>query len=319
MDFFVFKTDQIINFSVGGYFSAESGWKHNSRYHYGDYELIICVKGPIFLSIADKTVTLKDNDALVIPPFVTMKGYKSSSNPIGFYWLHFILPKNLKTFKNTTLPQLPVISDAHTDSIILPSQLHLESIDRLMVLIHQLLTVNRQTAYSQQEVDYLISLIITKLSSELIEPLDDDKNIAIINYLKEWIRVNIYRPLTLDEIANEAHLNPQYLSRLFKKIVGISPKHYIIQLKLDTARALLLRSNLSIKEVADNSYFQNEKLFMRQFKKSCGVTPSQFRNNYKRIYNNNEVISPLIPIPEKVTNKLNDVVDIQNSSNRHSK
>lgn len=299
--------DQLVNYMVGGYFSANKGWKHNPRFHHGHYELVVCMSGPIYLSIGTEKVTLNQNDVLLVPPYVVMQGNQISKQSINFYWLHFLLPNDHRIFKNTSLSALPVM--VTTNYTIIPGMCHLKSAARLIVLIHQLLSLDQMAGYFQQEADCLMTLILVSIGSEVIMPLPDNKTAIVINRLKEWIRANIYRSPSLEEIAQEVYLNPQYVSRLFKKFVGVPPKRYMIQLKINTAQALLLRTNLSVKEVAINSYFENEKLFMRQFKQNCGLSPSQFRDTYKEIYHNNQVISPLLPIPEKVTEKLKNVTD----------
>jgi quercetin dioxygenase-like cupin family protein len=94
--------DQLVTYMVGGYFSANKGWKHNPRFHHGDYELIVCTSGPIYLSIGNDNVTLNQNDILLVPPYVVMQGNKVSERSINFYWLHFLLPDDHRIFKNTT-------------------------------------------------------------------------------------------------------------------------------------------------------------------------------------------------------------------------
>ena len=149
-----------------------------------------------------------------------------------------------------------------------------------------------------------MTLILTNLANSTNVSENEDRNSALVSQLKEWIRTNIFRSPTLKDLANETELNPQYVSRLFKKYVGMSPKHYMVHLKIQTAKALLIRTNLSIKEVSSYSYFSDDKLFMKQFKKLTGVTPSTFRTKYRKIYHNNPVIDPVLPIPEKITQQL---------------
>lgn len=54
----------------------------------------------------------------------------------------------------------------------------------------------------------------------------------------------------------------------------------ILQKKLDIACGLLLKSNLPLKLIADQAYFNDEKYFLRCFKKQLGQTPTQYRQQY---------------------------------------
>ncbi|EHO52388.1 AraC family transcriptional regulator [Lentilactobacillus kisonensis] len=267
MNNFSLNEKQIVTFMAGGLFSADPGWKHKSRYHHGDYELMICLKGPIHLQVGENNMTLNSNDVLMIPPFTLMKGTESTTTSIEFYWLHFLSPQS--KFQVQVEKQLTV-----NPMIALSHKYHLNNIDSLLISVHELLTVDSTLTFSQNQQDLLITLILIKLANSIGIKNDTGKNNALVAQLKEWIRTNIYRSPSLDDIASVAELNPQYVSRLFKKHVGMSPKHYMIHLKIQTAQVLLIRTNLSIKEVSNYAYYSDDKLFLKQFKKLSGVTPS---------------------------------------------
>lgn len=297
-----FDSNEAVWFMVGGNFSADPGWKHKVRYHHGDYELIICIHGPINLIIGSQTMVLNANDVLIVPPYTTMKGTVSSSQAVEFYWLHFLLPDK-PIPKTKDLPN-DGKEKHHGDIISLNMSYHLTDLSDLLILTHQLLTVDRSQPFAQNQQNLFMTLILTQLVNSVSQTANEDKNSALVSQLKEWIRTNIFRSPTLKEIADETELNQQYVSRLFKKYVGMSPKHYMIYLKIQTAQALLIRTNLSVKEISTSAYFSDEKLFMKQFKKMTGVTPSAFRSKYQKVYHNNPVIDPVLPIPEKITQKL---------------
>ncbi|MCM6764678.1 AraC family transcriptional regulator [Weissella paramesenteroides] len=309
MEYYTFDINNSVTFMVGGIFSAQKGWQHSARYHHGDYELILCTKGPLYIKVQNTEYTLNTNDVLFVPPYQLMIGTKPSPADIEFYWLHFILPKNTTTFNNMTLGSLPV--DTQQPNVcVIPQQFRLNNIDHFIVFIHQLLNSNLQNVYDRKTANCLSTIILTEISKSIFNQLSEKtSNVERIDRLKEWIRVNLYKSPTVLDMAEEIQLNPQYLSKLFKKVTGIPPKQYLLQLKIQTAQSLLIRTNLSIKEIATNSYFENEKLFMRQFKQVCGMTPSKYRAQFDEIYHNNQIISPVLPIPEEISRHLNDIPD----------
>lgn len=310
MNYYRFSINDIVIFMVGGVFTAQKGWKHNLRYHQGDYELIICTKGPLFITVGDQDYRLASNELLLVPPYALMKGSQPSPNDIEFYWLHFILPKDTQLVKNIDPVELSG-DDAGASRLLIPEKIRMANLDQLLILSHQLLNTDIQNPYDRKTANYLATMMLLEISKLTLSQLTTDRTSEAerISRVKEWIRTNLYRSPSVLDMANEVQLNPQYFSRLFKRITGIPPKKYLLQLKLQTAQALLIRTSLSIKEISDNAYFENEKLFMRQFKQFTGVTPSEYRAQFDQIYHNNQVISPTLPIPEAITKHLKDVPD----------
>lgn len=309
MNYYRYSIDDIVTFMVGGVFTAHKGWKHNPRYHHGDFELIVCTKGQLHVKVAEQEYSLGPNELLLIPPYTLMSGTRPSPADVEFYWLHFILPKDTQLLTNADISSL-IDDEKSLSDIVIPQQFKLPDLDYLTILIHQLLNTNLQNAYDRKTANYFMSMIIMNISRLALNQLDvRTRDSERITRLKEWIRTNLYQSPTVQEMADVLQLNPQYLSRLFKKVVGIPPKQYVLQLKLHTAQALLIKTNLSIKEIAGNAYFESEKLFMRQFKQFTGMTPSEYRSQFDEIYHNNQVISPTLPIPEEITKHLKDVPD----------
>lgn len=85
----------------------------------------------------------------------------------------------------------------------------------------------------------------------------------------------------LDELCNTTFISPSSLHRLFIKHFGISPKQYIIKLRMNKALSLLIEDKLSVKEISFAAGFADEKYFSRAFKSKYGYPPSQLRNNMK--------------------------------------
>lgn len=314
VDLFTFSIEDSVEFVSGGAFSADKHWKHDTRRHKGDYELIICIKGPVFLSVKNIEYELNVNDILLVPPFQKLTGTRQSTTSISFYWFHFFLPDKTLVFQNKKVDDLS-IDHQNPQTIILPKTFRLATLDNLTIIIYQLLSINFtleksvNNYYDRKSADYLMTMILLEISKEIVQTSSLSVNNPIINHLEEWIRINLYRSPSVIEMANEVNLNPQYLSRLFKQVVGVPPKQYCIQMKIKTAQSLLVRTNMTIKEISDNTYFKNEKLFMKQFKKLNGMTPSQYRKQFTDIYHNNQNISPIVPIPDKLTKKIDSIPD----------
>ena len=106
-------------------------------------------------------------------------------------------------------------------------------------------------------VDYLKSLQISA------EP-----GVSQIDQVVNFIQKNIHQNVTRTEIAHQVYMNPEYLSRLFKKVKGISLSDYIVQEKLKIAISLLEGTNLPVSVIATNIGYTNFSYFTQVFKKS---------------------------------------------------
>ena len=96
-----------------------------------------------------------------------------------------------------------------------------------------------------------------------------------INQLVQYICENYSKPLTLETISEKMSMNPIYVSKLFKNIVGVSPIQYLIQVRLQNAKQLLETERiLSISEVAKRVGYDDVCHFSKSFKKHFGYPPS---------------------------------------------
>ena len=89
------------------------------------------------------------------------------------------------------------------------------------------------------------------------------------------------RDFSLSELAAICKMGDSYFQKLFKEIYGISPKKYIIQLKINHACDLLRLERYTVTQIAELCNFSDVYFFSRQFKEYMGITPTQFVNKYK--------------------------------------
>ncbi|MYW93785.1 helix-turn-helix domain-containing protein [Amycolatopsis rubida] len=86
-------------------------------------------------------------------------------------------------------------------------------------------------------------------------------------------------PLTLAEIAEEAHLSVYHLIRVFRAATGETPHRYLTRLRIERARRLLRDSTLTIAQIAERSGFGSPGSLSTAFLGQIGVRPSEYRNS----------------------------------------
>ena len=94
---------------------------------------------------------------------------------------------------------------------------------------------------------------------------------------KTFIAENNSQLLTVKEVSDHVHLNPEYFTRLFKKETGLNIKNYIIDCKIATAKDMLLKTNLPVSMIALDLGYSNFSHFTQMFRKAEGITPSEYR------------------------------------------
>lgn len=79
-------------------------------------------------------------------------------------------------------------------------------------------------------------------------------------------------------LAARAGITPQHLGRLFRELTGRSPKEYVLEARIQAARAYLRGSSLPVKRIAAELGFHDEFHFSRQFSQRLGASPSAYRS-----------------------------------------
>ena len=122
-----------------------------------------------------------------------------------------------------------------------------------------------------------ISLFEQRVSTAAEPEKQEERTITgITRYLQEHLAEEI----SLTVLADEFHLNPQYISQLFKSEIGVNFLAYLTSIRMERAKKLLLTTPLSIAEVAEQSGYVDYRVFTKVFKKSEGITPSQYRRDF---------------------------------------
>lgn len=92
-----------------------------------------------------------------------------------------------------------------------------------------------------------------------------------------YIDKNYKNQITLEALGRIIHLNPDYLSRLFKGITGRNIFEYINFVRIYNAMSLLVKTDMTVLEVAYESGYSSISYFNRSFCKICGCTPTVYR------------------------------------------
>lgn len=106
------------------------------------------------------------------------------------------------------------------------------------------------------------------------------KKERVITGITKYMQEHLSEDVSLHILSEEFHLNSQYISQLFKNEIGVNYLTYLTNIRMEHAKKLLLSTSLSIAEVSEQSGYGDYRVFTKVFKKSEGITPSQYRRDF---------------------------------------
>ncbi|WP_134684068.1 response regulator transcription factor [Brevibacillus migulae] len=105
---------------------------------------------------------------------------------------------------------------------------------------------------------------------------------STIEQVISYIKSKMPGEVTLQETASAVHLNPSYLSHLFKQQTKTNFIDFVLKLRMEEAKKLLSCTSLRISEIAERLQYNDTSYFSHSFKRMVGKTPSEFRKELIR-------------------------------------
>ncbi|MFB9276334.1 response regulator transcription factor [Cohnella cellulosilytica] len=102
-------------------------------------------------------------------------------------------------------------------------------------------------------------------------------NEKIISTIKSYVETH-YREVTLEDLTNQVHMNPDYISKFFKQKTGQNFSEYLLEIRMKKAAELLDDIQYKTYEISDMVGYSNSFNFTRTFKSYYGMNPREYRN-----------------------------------------
>ena len=113
-----------------------------------------------------------------------------------------------------------------------------------------------------------------------IEENNNNNSRLAIKKANKYIEENYMYDLTLEKVAETVFLSPVYLSKIYKKEMGINFSDYVTQKRMERAKELLNNRNLKVYEISELVGYKNLKYFYKIFKHYTGYTPNKYRGMF---------------------------------------
>lgn len=149
-------------------------------------------------------------------------------------------------------------------------------------LINRILRLEYESESSLPYGNIMIKNIVSEIVIEMIRKSTNTElspTPPTVRKAMAFINENFRSPLSLYTLAKELSFSPNYLGHLLKHQTGMTFNEHLNAVRLKYACNLLLRSDMSIKEIAFESGYSTLEYFMYIFKKKTGITPGEFRKS----------------------------------------
>ena len=133
----------------------------------------------------------------------------------------------------------------------------------------------------------IIDVIRSKLNSVIDGSKEHNSNVVnknIVFEIKKYISKNYMKyDFCVGDISKAFHYSPDHINRVFKNGEGITASKYIINLKMEKAKSLLLESTMSVNEVAKAVGYNSISYFISSFKSYYQITPTALREKNRNV------------------------------------
>ncbi len=102
-------------------------------------------------------------------------------------------------------------------------------------------------------------------------------------YCMNYIRSHIYDVISLADVAGSIHRSVSYVTKMFKKELGVHVSAYITRCKLEEAKTMLIFTEKTLSQISSSLCFSSQSYFQNLFKKAFGITPARFRRQARTI------------------------------------
>lgn len=263
------KSSADLTFYAAGYQQTPPSYRYGPIVR--NYHVIHFVsKGKGTLTIRQKTYSVKAGEAFFIPAQIPAMYQADVEDPWDYCWISFLglhasgyMNRLLDSFEQTYVSPLLDVS------------FYRKKIEQFV-----------NNAYTGMAGFFQESALVYSILSDLYHEFHLDQSELVQHHpmeeVKYWIDMNIGKDLQIKKIAEQMGYHPNYLIRKFTEVFGISPKQYILNVKMAKAKTLIEENEDPIALIADALGFHDLSSFSRTFKKNFSISPSEYRKTIQK-------------------------------------
>jgi transcriptional regulator GlxA family with amidase domain len=133
----------------------------------------------------------------------------------------------------------------------------------------------QEKAILLQLIAYFLEQVPVNIVHARMEEMDR------LTQIQQFIESRLHTQITVEHMAKSFHLHPNYFIKYFKKHFGMPPLKYMRQKRIQQVRRLLTSTDLSVKEIADTTGFDDTNHLGKIFRKETGYSPTSYRAQFQ--------------------------------------
>ena len=255
--------EYLLHLLMVGRFHYEAGYDL-VREFYDSFLIEVILEGSVCIETEGRSFTAYKNDVVLIDCYQRHRYY--SDTGWKAIWAHFDGPSARGYYNLISQLNGPVFSMPNVRII-------LKNLSDLFELF------SGGHIVSEAQIALMLTAALTAMAEQTDCEGAGRNSDGIIDSILYRINANIADPPSIREMAETASLSEYYFIRVFRRIVGMTPKQYVIAVRMDRARYLLKTTALSIQAVGRLVGYASESMFCATFKRVQGVTPSEYRKD----------------------------------------
>lgn len=255
------------------------GWECcDAGYRFGPnkreaYVLHVVKEGQGTLEINKKKYKIGPKEAFLIPPGVEAWYEADREEPWVYMWIGFVGLKADECVSGSGF------------SLKNPTR-KIGCMEKLSGYIDQMLEAHQLSYGDELTRNAMLMLCFSALMKDYAESQKEDGESSngrfypgsvYVKHAMDYIKDHYSEPLKIGQLADFIGVNRSYLTSSFKKVTGCSPQEFLVNLRMEKAKSLLKKTDLSINAVASAVGYTDQLAFSKVFKQHCGKSPRIYR------------------------------------------
>lgn len=266
------QTDDIF-LTLCGVENCVAGYEFHTAGRSG-YHLHVILSGRGILHVNGVTSSLHRGQMFVTKPNEDAWYRADENDPWTYCWMTFDGKNAAKYIERAGLKPGVNWRNCHVD----PRQFYMYVKD---VLDRQEMTLPNDLRRLSRLLDFIELAIESAEQNQSISPHENDSNAGFyVDKAVVYIEEN-YSNIKISDVARNIGINRSYLTKIFKKKMGVSPQEYLMQCKLNSAAKLLVETDAQIQSIARHVGYDNLLTFSKIFKGRYGVSPKHYRSQHR--------------------------------------